>query len=888
MRWLLSCWVVGICTLAQAQMNLQPVGAALPSVATWDANLLILDFRLDGYSLSDGLSAFQEADTVFLPLGEVTRLLSLAIKTQVANGLANGYIVREDRTFELNVPSGLVVIAGQSSRFDSASVKVMAEDIYVPLSLLSKWLPVDFVLNVSFLQLNAKPREKLPLQARLERERLNDGLRARGQRQQNEAYPKIQAKHGWLGYPFIDHTVGANARFGRQSDQYQASYSTFISADFLGMEGSAFINASRDRSAVDYRFILGRNDPDANLLGPMQARSFSLGNIVVPSVPNIMSTSQFGTGYSVSNRRLDQPTSFDRQSLRGYLPQGWDVTLYFNDALIGFQQSRADGLYSFDDLPLSFGRNDFRLVFNGPLGQMRTENRNFMLDQAILKPGEFVYGVTQHRSQLGDLRNVLATDVGLSSKIVGSLGWVQTPRMNSLTGLKDTQQFSSVALRGYTDAAILTSQWIQSETGRSLWELGAKTRLGAYAIDYLHTHIGSNFDSDFFPNVGDMVRKRDQLRLSGVLAPMGTLRLPIAVSAQREKMGPGLLSQGFSGRLSFMAARAFFTQGLNWRQIKMDGQAPVATANGTLQVSRRLLNMGLSAQMDYALTQSKGLQTLALALDRSLSDGYRVNGGLIRDQVNQISLISAGISKNLGSFAWAVSGSLSDKGEKAIALQLSMSMGRDPRTGKWFTDALPMANSGALAARAFVDRNLNGIWDPGEELVAGAGFLIDRGGRYPQLTNDKGEAFISRLRAGRYTEVGLDPALLEDPQWKIAGTGVSVLPRPGFVQSLDFPLIATSDVDGSAYLLTRAGRRGIGDVLIELVSVTGEVVRTVSSSSDGFYTLTQVIPGRYVLRVSPMQLRKLGLRSLRSHEVVVGLDSDFIHGLDFELEALSP
>lgn len=869
-------------------MNVLPVGARMPSVSSWEANLLILDVRLDGYSLSDSLSAFREAETVFLPLGEVTRLLSLAIKTKVADGLANGYIVREDRTFELNVSSGLIVIAGQTSRFDSTSVRVMAEDIYVPLSLMSTWFPVDFDLNLSFLQLNVKPREMLPLQARLERERLNDGLRARGLRQDDVAYPKTKGQYGWLNRPFIDHTVGADARFGKQSAQYQASYSSFMSADFLGMEGSAYVNASRDRSTVDYRFILGRNDPDANLLGVMQARSFALGNILVPSVPNIMATSHLGSGYSISNRRLDQPTSFDRQSLRGYLPQGWDVTLYFNDALVGFQASRADGLYSFDDLPLSFGRNDFNLVFNGPLGQMRTESRNFMLDQTILKTGEFVYGVTQHRAKSGEWRHVVGTDVGLSSKMVGSLGWVQMPRTNASTGLKEAHQFGSMALRGYTDAAILTLQWVQSEAGHSLWELGVKTRLGAYAVDYLHTHIGSFFDSDAFPNAGDVVRRRDQLRFSGVLAPMGTLRLPIAVSVQREKMGPGQLSQGLTGRLSFMAAGAFFTQGLNWQQTSSSGQATTTTANGNLQVSRRVLNMGLSAQMDYSLTQSKGLKSLALALDHSLKEGYRVTAGLIRDQFSHISLISAGLSKNLGSFAWAMSGSLSDKGEKAVAVQVSMAMGRDPRSGKWFTDALPLASTGALAARAFVDRNLNGIWDAGEEFVAGTGFLIDRGGRHPQLTNEKGEAFISRLTAGRYTEISLDPAMLEDPQWKISGAGVKILPRPGFVQSLDFPVVATSDVDGSAYLISKTGRRGIGDVLIELVSATGKLERTVRSSSDGFYTLPQVMPGRYMLRVSAAQLQKLGLRSLRSHEVVVGIDSDFINGLDFELEALSP
>jgi hypothetical protein len=75
-----------------------------------------------------------------------------------------------------------------------------------------------------------------------------------------------------------------------------------------------------------------------------------------------------------------------------------------------------------------------------------------------------------------------------------------------------------------------------------------------------------------------------------------------------------------------------------------------------------------------------------------------------------------------------------------------------------------MASSGAVSARAFVDRNLNGVWDSGEDLVGSTGFLIDRGGRYPQLTNEKGEALISRLTTGRYTEISLDPSMLEDPQ----------------------------------------------------------------------------------------------------------------------------
>jgi hypothetical protein len=83
----------------------------------------------------------------------------------------------------------------------------------------------------------------------------------------------------------------------------------------------------------------------------------------------------------------DQPTSFDRHTLQGDLPPGWDVELYYNEALVGFQQSRPDGKYSFDDQPLAYGPNEFRLVFHGPLGQLRVERQSFLLEQSAVPRG---------------------------------------------------------------------------------------------------------------------------------------------------------------------------------------------------------------------------------------------------------------------------------------------------------------------------------------------------------------------------------------------------------------------------------------------------------------------------------------------------------------------
>lgn len=361
--------LAGVSPLGSQTLEPLPVGRSI------EANLLLLEVQLDGYVLTDSLYAYQEGADVLLPLGELARLLTIAIRVQAKEGTADGFIVTEERSFGLNLAQSLVNFDGRSTKVDRREARVMDDDIYVMSSSLSRWLPIDFVFDTKSLKLQVKPRVTLPVQARLERERAASRLRAQGRNSDNPDYPRRLAPHQWLSRPFIDQTLGADARFGAGTQQYQAAYTGYVTADVLGFEGAAYLNIKRGQTDPDYRWTLARNDPDGGLLGALNARSLILGNIQVPSVANVLGVSKPGVGALVSNRPLDQPTSFDRQSLRGDLPPGWDVTLYFNDALVGFQQSRGDGLYAFDDLALSYGRNEFELVFNGPLGQMRAERK---------------------------------------------------------------------------------------------------------------------------------------------------------------------------------------------------------------------------------------------------------------------------------------------------------------------------------------------------------------------------------------------------------------------------------------------------------------------------------------------------------------------------------
>jgi hypothetical protein len=131
----------------------QAQGQAVSAQQATAANLVVLEVRLDQQLLSDALTAYQYGDDVYLPLGDLSRLLTIAITTQPVEGRAGGYILDEQRTFSLDVLERQVALAGRDEALDRSLVKLQPDDIYVASRLLARWLPVDLKVDMSSLLL---------------------------------------------------------------------------------------------------------------------------------------------------------------------------------------------------------------------------------------------------------------------------------------------------------------------------------------------------------------------------------------------------------------------------------------------------------------------------------------------------------------------------------------------------------------------------------------------------------------------------------------------------------------------------------------------------------------------------------------------------------------
>jgi Tetratricopeptide repeat len=847
-----------------------PVGAetAPPPAQQIEPNLLLFEVRLDQHVLSDSFTAYQVGRDIFLPLGELAKILTIGISTKPDRGVASGFVLHEDRTFSLNVAQETVIRNGQVEYFDPSLVFVKSDDIYVAANLITIWLPVDIDIELSTLVLTVQPRELLPLQLRLERERLASEAATQG-RYRDPGYPRFDTPYQILGLPFIDQTLAFQLNHGHGDTEDDFSYTGYLTADFFGMESSLFVNDSKQDSSPDVRFTLGRHDPGARLLGPLHARTVEFGNVPVPGMTNISVTDPTGNGATISNRPLTQPDMFDLHTLQGNLPPGWDVELYYNDALIGFQQSHPDGLYTFADQPLLYGPNEFRLVFHGPLGQLRVERQVFFLEDSLPRPGEFFYSIAGHEDTEGQSHAQALFDYGVVDHLAINAGAAETPV------LETQERYTNLGMRVYWDALILSGNWINQQDGGQLIEESLNSRIRNWSLDLRLAQL-NDFTSELFLPTAEPVRQRNTLRITGVV-PMVYLVLPVTVEATRDHLQSGDDNLYATGRISAFLWSTSFTNEIRWQSLSGE-----KLTEGNLQVSRRLAGVGFNGQINYTLQPENKLQTAALTATQDLGQGYLLNLGLAHAFTTPQTLYTAGVSKNLGRFGFSINSSYATTGEVAVGMQLFVATGIEPRRSEWLFDAQPMANSGAISARVFLDQNLNGVMDPGEEAIKGAGLTLN-GGRQGPKTDTAGIAFLNHLPVFGYTDIAVDPSTLEDPQWSARPGGIRVVPRPGKVIEVELPVVMTGEIDGIVYLAEIEGRRGIGDVRLELVDDSGKVVGGTTTGSDGYYIVPSVLPGNYKLRISPDQLSRLDLKDPGAQPITMSPDGDFVNGVDFVL-----
>jgi hypothetical protein len=339
----------GAALAAPAAPTAKPVGAAQGAA---EQDLLFFEAELEASPLTDAVAALGDPADPYLPLGELSRLLDLAVDVDVPGGTARGTIGRERRPIRLDLKAGTGSNGGRSFNVQPGDFRISGNDIFLRAALVEALLPVRIAVDAEALTVRLSPMEALPVQER--RARLARASAWHAQGGAEEEIMAVESPYQAASAPGFDLVLegGYDSREGATR-----RYDLRAAGDLLYGTVQAYVGSDREGRPRIARFLYEKRSPAGEL--PLGIRRFAAGDVFSPGSA-LGPRSIAGRGVTVSNVPLEQLSVFDTIDLRGELPAGHDVELFVNDVLRGSRSAAVEGRYEFLAVPLSFGINRIR------------------------------------------------------------------------------------------------------------------------------------------------------------------------------------------------------------------------------------------------------------------------------------------------------------------------------------------------------------------------------------------------------------------------------------------------------------------------------------------------------------------------------------------------
>jgi hypothetical protein len=846
-------------------------------------SLSLFAVMLDNATLAESMAVYGDPADPLIPIGELGRLLELDIKVMPAEKRVTGRIGESGRALLIDLGSGAAMIGAREVTLAPRAAGMSPTDIFIAASQLQKLLPLKIEVDADNLLLTLTATEPLPIQSRRARQQRLYGLSEMPS--VTEEAMKVASPYRWTGLPAFDFTVGAEGDSARGGlvNRYEAR----VAADLLKTSFSAYL-ASDDRghpSSARIRFE--RRSADGDLFGPLHATYAAAGDVYTPTL-SLGPRSFPGFGATFSTGQFQDTNIFQRISLRGELPIGYDVELYVNDVLRSGQNTAVQGRYEFNDVPLSRGVNIIRIVTYGPHGERAETTRVVNVGGGQLAPGRTVIDggiVAQDRPlfQLpggqalptnlgrGDLRAVLGVTHGVSANLTVNAGGAA---FSDSLG-KQHVEFTAGARTSLLGLALQTDLAHDLEGG-SAAALGAAGKL--LGVNFIARH--AEYRGGFYDETNSLydlyrpLRRYSSLDVDFSSPLFSGLTLPLAGHIERGEFTDGGTSWIARGRSAVTLADTLFAVGLDYQTITLgtDGVPQGRTFSANVAASRSIdYKWQLRGALEYNIVPDAQVRSLSLTLDRLLGPVLSARVGLAkafgytRDLTTQLGLTARlpfGTASGFSEYS-------TDQKRWRVGIQLSFGLVFDPFARRYRLTGPGPANGGSAAMLAFLDRNADGRFNRGDEAVPG---LVLQGGDRPVVTDAKGRAFVTGLGDTPMAMLHTDLSNIDLPFASSPPQNISLSPRAGNVAQILYPIVPTTEIAVRLHFRQKDGSStGLAAVQLRLIPETGTATDA-ATEFDGTAVFEEVRPGKYRIAIDEEQADRLHMRLAEPIAIEIGPD----------------
>jgi hypothetical protein len=858
-----------------------PGSASFPSAGaptfSYDDEL-ILQIRVAGVPGDDTLIAYGTQSAVYLPFGALARFLDLGIAVSDEGHYASGWFLDEARTLTIDLRERRLTVLGKQTVLDRSDAIAFDGELYLRAERYADLLPLSITTDLRDQSVTIRTSEPFPFEQKLKREAEREKLASRSISQTQQRWPREETPWRALSLPMADLELRAvsDSTFATRGEA-----DLRLAGDLAFMSAKAFLGLTSRDGLVSSNISLGRVDGDGDLLGPLRATEFEIGDVATPSLALGLRGSG-GRGAMVGNLPVESRSVFDRIDLRGSLPDGQEVELYRNGVLIDSTREAVNGEYRFEQVSLDYGINVLRLVFYGPQGQRSEEVRQISVGDGRLAKGQFVYaaGVAQKDVNLLDVRGprfrpgqdfgawrgVGHLSYGLSAGLTATMGgaWFQSDR--------GTRWLATAGLRTGVGGVAAKFDLGMSDHGAKAAEIGLGGRLLGVSLTLNHAEYRGRFIDEVRSLTSDYLKRVTELDANATLtigSGLDGLSIPLTARARRIEFRDGRVQTSAALRASTRFSGLVASNVLDYSETGGKGIGTRRQLLGNFDLatlSRSKLQVRASA--GYAILPDPRLVSAAIEVDRAIDSRTLLHGSVSHSFQGHETQFGASAVRRFDRFTLAVDGSYGVKRKSyAVGLRLGASIGRNSLDGRMFLAPPGQASSGGIALRAFRDADGDRRFGPGDEVLPDVEFFA---GNRAARSDADGIAMMTGLGSGNRASVQVDIKTLPDIDLAPVSRGIEIVPRPGRIHATDFAVVEMSEIEGTAYFAGSGAARGVSGLRLQLVDAIGKPVKAVKTESDGFYLFEQVQPGRYAIVLDAEQADRLHIRLGESVTVEVG------------------
>jgi hypothetical protein len=847
-------------------------------------DLLWMEVRSGDVQLTDSLNVYSSRSGVFVPLGEFSRVLDLAVGVFPAQRRAEGWVISPERKLTVDLATGEARLAGRSIRFSPDQAAIYDDDLYVRLDLLQQILPVRLSADTAAQVMDLTPTEPLPFQQQADRLRRQATLGAAPSEPQTL---HVETPYQLFTPPAFDVNLGG--MLARDGVDQAGRYDVRAASDLFWAGFEGYVGSDEDGQVNDVRVLLSRKDPGGRALGPLGGTRAGLGDVFTPSMP-IGAAGYAGRGIFYSSAPLENLDLATPLNLRGELALGEEVELYVNEVLQAAQTSPVQGRYEFLDVPLAFGLNTLRLVFYGSQGQKREVVRRINFGTGQVEAGRLVFrfgaieqGMTVFdvgdrpvTPATGEPRFSVMADYGLSSGLTVSAGAARfTPEG------AEARSLGTLGLRSSLGPVAAQVDMAFDDVGGSGATVGVAARPFGVSVVARHSEYRGGFiDETRQLGVLDLapLRSATDLRLDGQVAGPRGLSVPVSFNLRQLRRTNGDRLTNAELRASAPVGRYYASSSVVYEDDQSAGlNRPRwlgSTDVATLVSSRLQLRGGLA----YELSPDPEIETAYATLDWQITEANALRLGIVR-ALGTTSETSLQVSNlwRAGRFDLAVNASYeTESREWRIGLQMGFGFGYDPFARRYRMTRPGVATGGSVAVNAWVDENADGQRQADEPGVPGLVVDTPVGAVH---TGADGQVVAVGLGDGASARVRLDAEGVDDPFLMAGPPLLEFTPRPGRTAVINYPMRRSAELELSARLRRADGTlRPLAALNVELVSADGQTIVPGRSDHAGVIFFEGVGPGVWTVRLEEAQSRQLNLRQVAPLQVAIPATGGFVRG----------